>query len=52
MENLIFLGAVAVILIIFTWTGIQEDKRVKKMIRNKLKSSMASGQKRSMPMAE
>lgn len=37
MENLIFLGAVAVILIIFTWTGIQEDKRVKKMIRNKLK---------------
>ena len=37
MENLIFLGAIAVILVIFTWTGIQEDKRVKKMIRNKLK---------------
>ncbi len=37
MEYLIFLGAIAVVLVIFTWTGIQEDKRTKKMFRNKLK---------------
>ncbi len=37
MEYLIFLGAIAVILVIFTWTGIQEDKRTKRMYRNKLK---------------